>query len=263
MAGFIQFSHSLHSHCTDARRKYIIALCRFHLTWFRATGPHLHRRFLTWTTRAFQLLFRNLIPTPSHRVHITVNNLPDTEAAMSPRPQYHLWPAVARNGSSSAQSNSSDRTVVASTTAPSIEPSAARPRNASTTPLVAPTDPNSIRTLPVSRWSISTRTSFIQGRAEKPTTTPPSKSNNYWGFCSGAWTIRADAQKGLALRVIPSGLWNMQEVWECRCCSFRGSAFVLAKHGREKEKGSTIVDPRILVSGCGVRYRWICKALHC
>jgi hypothetical protein len=182
---------------------------------------------------------------------------------MSPRPQYHLWPAVARSGSSSAQSTSSDRTVLASGTAPDTEPTAAHPRNASTTPVNPPTDPNSIGILPVSRWSISTRTSTIQGRAEKPSTSPPSKSNNYWGFCAGAWTIRADEAKGLALRVIPSGLWNTQEVWECRCCSFRGSAFVSAKHGKEKEKESTIVDPRIHVSGCGVRYRWICKALHC
>lgn len=84
----------------------------------------------------------------------------------------------------------------------------------------------------------------------------PCKDNNYWGFCKGAWDVREDTKKGLALRTMPSGMYNTREIWECRRCNFRGNTYSLVHHGK-KDKRETIVDPNIHTSKSGVRYRWI------
>jgi hypothetical protein len=180
------------------------------------------------------------------------------------RPQYHLWPAVARSGTSSVQSNFSHRTLtqsVASATTRGTAPTVADLRNASIAPVIAPTVSDSVGILSGSRTSTTIRADTPQGGpagAEKMMTGLPCKANGYWGFCKGAWTIREDQKKGLALRVQPSGLYSTKEVWECRCCSFKGSAFTTT-HLTKQSKESMIVDPRTHSSVSGVRYRWICK----
>jgi hypothetical protein len=84
----------------------------------------------------------------------------------------------------------------------------------------------------------------------------PCKANNYWGFCKGAWTIREDTKKGLALRTQPSGMYNTKEIWECRECTFKGSTFS-APHPTKKNKSVTVVDPRVMTSQSKIKYKWI------
>lgn len=84
----------------------------------------------------------------------------------------------------------------------------------------------------------------------------PCKDNNYWGFCKGAWDVREDTKKGLALRTMPSGMYNTKEVWECRQCNFRGNTYSVTQPGKNGKK-KTIVDPNIHTSKSGIRYRWI------
>ncbi|KAF1933024.1 uncharacterized protein M421DRAFT_1593 [Didymella exigua CBS 183.55] len=83
----------------------------------------------------------------------------------------------------------------------------------------------------------------------------PCKANDYWGFCKGAWDVREDAMKGLALRTMPSGMYNTKEVWECRSCNFRGNTYIITTG--KKGKKETIIDPNIHTSESGIRYRWI------
>lgn len=84
----------------------------------------------------------------------------------------------------------------------------------------------------------------------------PCKDNNYWGFCKGAWDVREDTKKGLALRTMPSGMYNVKEIWECKQCSFRGNTYSVIYPGK-KSKKETVVDPNIHTSKSGIRYRWI------
>lgn len=84
----------------------------------------------------------------------------------------------------------------------------------------------------------------------------PCKDNNYWGFCKGAWDVREEIKKGLALRTMPSGMYNTKEVWECRSCNFRGNTYTVTLPGKKARK-ETIVDPNIHTSKSGIRYKWI------
>ncbi|KAH6616684.1 hypothetical protein C7974DRAFT_402248 [Boeremia exigua] len=84
----------------------------------------------------------------------------------------------------------------------------------------------------------------------------PCKDNSYWGFCKGAWDVREELKKGLALRNMPSGMYNSKEVWECKSCNFRGNTYSII-HPSKKGKKETIVDPNLHTSKCGIRYRWI------
>lgn len=84
----------------------------------------------------------------------------------------------------------------------------------------------------------------------------PCKDNNYWGFCKGSWAVREDLKKGLAIRTMPSGMYNTKEVWECKSCNFRGNTYSIT-HPSKKNKTETIVDPNIHTSKSGIRYRWI------
>ncbi|KAF2086640.1 hypothetical protein K490DRAFT_66422 [Saccharata proteae CBS 121410] len=93
------------------------------------------------------------------------------------------------------------------------------------------------------RTSFSTTTPSMLGR--------PCKSNNYWGFCKGSWTLREDVKKALSLRQKPIGMYTSSLVWQCRECAFEGKSF-----GAKKPY---IIDPNIHVSAAagGIRYRWL------
>ncbi|KAF9697029.1 hypothetical protein EKO04_005109 [Ascochyta lentis] len=84
----------------------------------------------------------------------------------------------------------------------------------------------------------------------------PCRDNNYWGFCKGAWDVREDVKKGLALRTMPSGMYNTKEIWECKQCNFRGNTYSVTYPGK-KGKKETVVDPNVHTSKSGIRYRWI------
>lgn len=88
---------------------------------------------------------------------------------------------------------------------------------------------------------------------------PPSKSNNYHGFCKGAWKIRdLGPTKGLVLRCQPSGYYNTKQMWQCTACRFQGGVFVSGAGGGGKKEKGKVVDPRVHVDvGSGVRYRWV------
>jgi hypothetical protein len=79
---------------------------------------------------------------------------------------------------------------------------------------------------------------------------PPSKVNNYHGFCKGAWIIREDAKKGLTTQVVPVGMYGRKEQWRCKQCSFFGD---ITMNG--KVKG---YDNRVNVDkDTGIQYKWM------
>jgi hypothetical protein len=140
-------------------------------------------------------------------------------------------------------------------------PNITRLRHGSITPSIASTDSsgsNSIGIRPGSRMK-SVRSDTIQsGPAgqERMMDGRPCKTNNYWGFCKGAWSTREDVKKGLALRTQPSGMYNTKEIWQCTSCTFKGTTFS-APHPTKKNKEITVVDPRIVISASQIRYKWI------
>jgi hypothetical protein len=78
----------------------------------------------------------------------------------------------------------------------------------------------------------------------------PSKENNYWGFCKGAWTNREDWRKGLQTQVLPAGLYITKLVWRCKWCAFEGPLF--------GEKKPYHIDPRVYTAlESGVRYKFL------
>jgi hypothetical protein len=78
----------------------------------------------------------------------------------------------------------------------------------------------------------------------------PSKENNYWGFCKGAWTIREDWRKGLQMQQVPTGMFGTKSVWRCKSCTFEGTIF--------GEKKPWHVDPRVFTAlESGVRYKFL------
>jgi len=87
--------------------------------------------------------------------------------------------------------------------------------------------------------------------------TPPSKSNDWHGFCKGAWAIREDAKKGLATQVVPVGMYGRKEQWRCKQCAFTGEVF-----GTGKVKG---FDNRAhLDPATRIQYKWMFLAKsHC
>ncbi|KAL6152099.1 hypothetical protein ACJBU6_08987 [Exserohilum turcicum] len=84
----------------------------------------------------------------------------------------------------------------------------------------------------------------------------PNKDNSYWGFCKGAWAVREDVRKGLAVRTQPCGYYTTRQLWGCKCCSFTGD-LLKAPHPTKKSKQIDVVDDRIKLSQSGIRYRWI------
>jgi len=78
----------------------------------------------------------------------------------------------------------------------------------------------------------------------------PSKSNNYWGFCKGSWTMREDWRKGLQTQVVQSGMFAQESVWRCKHCYFTGRIF-----GKQKP---FVIDPNVHEDeGTGLRYKWV------
>jgi hypothetical protein len=184
----------------------------------------------------------------------------DQTAATQNYTQYRSTPLTARETPTLGGDNNMYHSQPAANsfgTAPNIT----NLRQASIAPSIASTDSscsNSIGILPGSRMK-SVRSDTIQsGPAgqERMMDGRPCKANNYWGFCKGAWSIREDVKKGLALRTQPIGMYNTKEIWECTSCPFKGATFS-APHPTKKNKQITVVDPRIVTSASQIRYKWI------
>jgi hypothetical protein len=78
----------------------------------------------------------------------------------------------------------------------------------------------------------------------------PSKENNYWGFCKGAWTNREDWRKGLQLSTVPAGMYTTKSMWRCKWCGFDGEVY-----GNKKPYQ---VDRRVFKAlESGVQYRFL------
>jgi hypothetical protein len=190
-------------------------------------------------------------------------HMPDQTATTSTtnQPTYHLTPQVARD-TSSTHSTISERTIVQPSPTPTspITAPSTRPRHSSIAPSIAST--NSSNSIPIGilpRPTASLRTSTIQSDPashERMMSGRPCKANNYWGFCKGAWTIREDPKRGLALRTQPSGMYNSREIWECTSCTFKGASFAVP-HPSKKNKTIMVYDQRVVESKSRVRYKWL------
>lgn len=194
---------------------------------------------------------------PHHPSH------PDQETVKPDSPTYSPMPTIVRDAPST-HSNTSERTITQSilpVTTLGTAPATAGLRHYSVAESIASTNSSgsaSIGIIPGPRMK-SIRSETIQsGPAgqERMMNGRPCKANNYWGFCKGAWTVREDTKKGLALRTQPSGMYNTKEIWECRECTFKGSTFS-APHPTKKNKSVTVVDPRIMTSQSKIKYKWI------
>jgi hypothetical protein len=164
------------------------------------------------------------------------------------------------------QSNHSRYPSTSSTNASIMSPTST---TSTTSPLPSPTisvspDPTfAFRRRSVARpLSSSTRSSTYSHRTSSinmpaPATTGPtamlgrpSKDNNYWGFCKGAWTTREDWRKGLSIQTIPTGMYNTKLVWRCKWCAFEGEVFGAKKPYQ--------VDHRVFTAlESGVRYKFL------
>ncbi|KAF2006901.1 hypothetical protein P154DRAFT_569597 [Amniculicola lignicola CBS 123094] len=107
--------------------------------------------------------------------------------------------------------------------------------------------------------SLGIRTATIAGpsptASEVMMSGRPCKSNNYWGFCKGAWAIREELKRGLGVSTRPDGMYNTHQIWQCKHCHFEGKTFTAITPGKKKKE--TVVDPNVHTSAVGIRYRWI------
>ena len=164
-------------------------------------------------------------------------------------------------GPSSSPSSSSEHTVTFGVpSAPWHRAASAPTIDRIRQPSIASTDSSGSSSFgvlprPVSAIPSSTIKSPMPGQ-ERMMSGRPCKDNNYWGFCKGAWDVREDIKKGLALRTMPLGMYNTKDIWECRSCNFRGSTHSIT-HPSKKGKKEITIDSNIHTSKSGVRYRWI------
>jgi hypothetical protein len=84
----------------------------------------------------------------------------------------------------------------------------------------------------------------------------PCRANDYWGICRGAWATREKAEKGMMLRLTPTGMYSSKEIWECKDCSFHGLAHS-APHPLKQNRRVSVMDTKVYTAKCGIRYRWI------
>ncbi|KAF1953518.1 hypothetical protein CC80DRAFT_507031 [Byssothecium circinans] len=115
------------------------------------------------------------------------------------------------------------------------------------------TKPRSRSASPSSRSLTPSVTTPAQG---KMMSSRPSKENNFWGFCKGAWAVRESIKKGLDLETRPNGMYSTCQVWQCKHCCFEGMSYIIP-HATKPHKKETVVDPTIYTSSVGIRYRWI------
>lgn len=110
----------------------------------------------------------------------------------------------------------------------------------------------------------------------------PDKSNDFAGFCKGAWKLQTNQRKAFRIETRPSGMYSQVEYWRCTKCDFEGSVnnpeniTLLSRSGmfHQSQPSSqpnaepftrTVpnngklrhhFDQTIYSHPCGVRYRW-------
>ncbi|KAK7727098.1 hypothetical protein SLS57_003132 [Botryosphaeria dothidea] len=98
-----------------------------------------------------------------------------------------------------------------------------------------------------------------------PTTAPtstqpmlgrPCKANNYYNFCKGAWSLREDQKKSLAVRNKPVGMYTSCLVWQCKECSFEGPTFGAKKPYLTDPNTYTYSHP-VGDAHVTIKYKWI------
>lgn len=75
---------------------------------------------------------------------------------------------------------------------------------------------------------------------------PPSKANNYHGFCKDAWVMRKSIDEGLKIQSRPSGIYSKSSFFQCRSCSFQSP---------QLPPKSAAIDQKVYASA-GILYRW-------
>ncbi|USP73652.1 hypothetical protein yc1106_00926 [Curvularia clavata] len=174
-----------------------------------------------------------------YTVEITANNAPSSTQAHHRTPSSLSALAASLNPKKLTRTTSINRSV-RSQTSTSSSSSASNPSG----PLTRTTQQTTIPSNPL----LPTET-IMHGR--------PDKSNDYWGFCKGAWATQESLSKGLAVRAQPCGYYVIKHQWSCRYCVFAGPVFKAPHPSGKKGKSIDIVDPRVKVSAAGVRYRWV------
>ncbi|KAI5304238.1 hypothetical protein KEM56_006709 [Ascosphaera pollenicola] len=107
----------------------------------------------------------------------------------------------------------------------------------------------------------------------------PNKTNDFAGFCKGAWKLQTNQRKAFRLETRPSGMYSQVEYWRCTKCDFEGSVnnpeniAVLSNSAMLHPSPPPDVTPfertvpnngklkhhfdqTIYSHPCGVRYRW-------
>ncbi|KAG8530044.1 uncharacterized protein KY384_005526 [Bacidia gigantensis] len=79
----------------------------------------------------------------------------------------------------------------------------------------------------------------------------PNETNNYAGFCKGAWRQQiGDRKKAMEDRVRPGSMYNTTKFWQCRSCKFEGR-FVPTPN-----KKVPAFDRRVARVAEGIQFRW-------
>lgn len=89
----------------------------------------------------------------------------------------------------------------------------------------------------------------------------PTESNNYLGFCKGAYKLQIGLppKKAFSVELRPQGFYTSTSYWRCSKCSFEGPMYnTIALPGSCKKAGKLekLFDPRIRMSEGGIAYRW-------
>lgn len=78
----------------------------------------------------------------------------------------------------------------------------------------------------------------------------PSETNNFGGFCKGAWRQQiGDKKKAMEDRVRPGGMYNAAKFWQCKSCKFEGRLVVV-------DKKTNRYDMRVFKLVDGIQFRW-------
>ncbi|KAL6718332.1 hypothetical protein ACLMJK_004421 [Lecanora helva] len=103
---------------------------------------------------------------------------------------------------------------------------------------------------------LSTSVSSIDSRLNSPTISTsneellPNETNDYGGFCRGAWRQQiGDTKRAMEERVRPGGMYNQAKYWQCKHCKFEGRLI-------PNEKKKTEFDKRVFKLVEGIQFRW-------
>ncbi|PGH00301.1 hypothetical protein AJ80_09195 [Polytolypa hystricis UAMH7299] len=114
-------------------------------------------------------------------------------------------------------------------TPPSLSPTATSPRShGHTNPFHSisslrrkPTRANSVTSTSTQQTTLTTNT-VIPYPADPSNLYLPNESNDYAGFCKGAWKLQNDMKKAMRVDNRPEGIYTRTLFWRCSKCLFEG-----------------------------------------